>query len=329
MKISTHQLRRLIREAIELDLEVGDVILTGKFKNKRTVVKKIGTDDLGQPTINGIKALAFRIEKLMPQDKWSKVSKEELENEKLVEQITSRIQAKSLFGDYLFGDDRHLPAEDPEWNTAPEDALGRRLYKWFHGRVKAFARRDIMTMQQLRGLGMYLDVLEPPSGTAWRYTPLPWTRVESMLASVSPVDKIDVGDGKTMSVFEIGHKRLPIHLDKPIGRERYRHTRSWTITPTMFGKLARDWGGLAHSLEPEYPVVFFQADIDANRDSFLLNPAETRSFAAEFAYQNEVLQTGPLTLSGGFVYRPDKPIGQAFTRKKWDQAILSDILARV
>ena len=79
MKITKRQLRRIIWEVMELDLEVGDVILTGKFKNKRKVVKDFGKDDLGQPTINGMKALNFRIEKLMPKDKWSKESKEALE----------------------------------------------------------------------------------------------------------------------------------------------------------------------------------------------------------------------------------------------------------
>lgn len=77
MKVTKRQLRLLIREMLELDLEEGDVILTGRFKNKRTVVKKIGVDDLGQPTVNGMKALSFRIEKLMPKDQWSKKSKEE------------------------------------------------------------------------------------------------------------------------------------------------------------------------------------------------------------------------------------------------------------
>lgn len=77
MKVTKRQLRLIIREMLELDLEEGDVILTGRFKNKRTVVKKIGTDDLGQPTVNGMKALSFRIEKLMPKDQWSKKSKEE------------------------------------------------------------------------------------------------------------------------------------------------------------------------------------------------------------------------------------------------------------
>ena len=77
MKVTKRQLRLIIREMLELDLEEGDVILTGRFKNKRTVVKKIGVDDLGQPIVNGMKALSFRIEKLMPKDQWSKKSKEE------------------------------------------------------------------------------------------------------------------------------------------------------------------------------------------------------------------------------------------------------------
>ena len=66
----------IIREALDLDLEEGDVILTGRFKNKRAIVKDIGVDELGQPTINGMKVLNFRIEKLMPKDKWSKKSLE-------------------------------------------------------------------------------------------------------------------------------------------------------------------------------------------------------------------------------------------------------------
>ncbi len=82
MKITRHQLQKIIAEALDLDLEKGDVILTGRFKNKRTVVKDIGVDDMGQPTINGMKALNFRIEKLMPKSKWSKKTLEELEEEK-------------------------------------------------------------------------------------------------------------------------------------------------------------------------------------------------------------------------------------------------------
>ena len=76
MKITKRRLRKIIAEALDLDLEVGDVILTGRFKNKRTEVKEIGVDDLGQPTVNGMKALSFRVEKLMPKSNWSKQSLE-------------------------------------------------------------------------------------------------------------------------------------------------------------------------------------------------------------------------------------------------------------
>ena len=63
--------------SIELDIKVGDVVLGGKFKNKRIVVKTIGKDDLGQPTINGMSLLKMRIEKLLPVEKQSKETREE------------------------------------------------------------------------------------------------------------------------------------------------------------------------------------------------------------------------------------------------------------
>ena len=61
---------------VELDLEVGDVILTGRFKNKRTVVEELGTDSLGQPTVNGMKLLSLRLEKTMPPGRRSKETQE-------------------------------------------------------------------------------------------------------------------------------------------------------------------------------------------------------------------------------------------------------------
>ena len=59
------KLKDILTEKFEIDLEVGDTILRGKFKNKPVVVKSFGTDEHGQPTINGKKMLSFRIKKLM------------------------------------------------------------------------------------------------------------------------------------------------------------------------------------------------------------------------------------------------------------------------
>ena len=51
------------QEAIKLDIDVGDTILVGKFKNKKMKVKNIGKDKHGMPTINGRKATTFRYKK--------------------------------------------------------------------------------------------------------------------------------------------------------------------------------------------------------------------------------------------------------------------------
>ena len=50
-----------LNEKIVLDVEVGDTILVGRFKNKKLVVKDIGKDSHGMPTINGRKVTTFRI----------------------------------------------------------------------------------------------------------------------------------------------------------------------------------------------------------------------------------------------------------------------------
>lgn len=52
---------------ITLDIEKGDTLLGGRFKNIPMVVKETGTDELGQPTVNGKKLLSFRIKKEMPE----------------------------------------------------------------------------------------------------------------------------------------------------------------------------------------------------------------------------------------------------------------------
>ena len=75
MKTLLTEPRNYLHE-IQLDIKVGDVILGGKFKNKRVVVKNIGVDDKGQPTINGKSILKFRIEKLLPDDMKSKKTRD-------------------------------------------------------------------------------------------------------------------------------------------------------------------------------------------------------------------------------------------------------------
>lgn len=63
-----------LNESIKLDIEVGDTILSGKFRNKKVVVKTIGIDENGSPTVNGKSILNIRIEKLMKDKKKLKES---------------------------------------------------------------------------------------------------------------------------------------------------------------------------------------------------------------------------------------------------------------
>lgn len=46
---------------IKIPIEVGDEILTGRFKNKKIVVKSITYDEYGMPVINGRPVCNFRI----------------------------------------------------------------------------------------------------------------------------------------------------------------------------------------------------------------------------------------------------------------------------
>jgi tRNA nucleotidyltransferase/poly(A) polymerase/nicotinamide mononucleotide adenylyltransferase/GNAT superfamily N-acetyltransferase len=55
-----------VNEVITLPVEIGDTLLMGKFKNKKVVVKTIGKDEHGMPTINGKKVVTFRLGKKGP-----------------------------------------------------------------------------------------------------------------------------------------------------------------------------------------------------------------------------------------------------------------------
>ena len=53
-------------DGIFIPLKVGDIIHTGRFKNRKTTVKTIGQDEYGMPTVNGKRVMNFRI---LPDDK--------------------------------------------------------------------------------------------------------------------------------------------------------------------------------------------------------------------------------------------------------------------
>lgn len=60
MKKVDPSFKSIVSEDINIDVEVGDTIMTGRFKNSPKVVKSIGKDEHGMPTINGMKVVTFR-----------------------------------------------------------------------------------------------------------------------------------------------------------------------------------------------------------------------------------------------------------------------------
>jgi hypothetical protein len=61
---------KYIKEEIIIPIEIGDIILGGRFRNKRVVVKEIGTNEKGDITVNGKPLLKYRL-----------IPKEEVDNE--------------------------------------------------------------------------------------------------------------------------------------------------------------------------------------------------------------------------------------------------------
>lgn len=55
-------------EDIRIPIEIGDTILGGRFKNKKTVVKKIGKNAKGDITVNGKPLLKYRLMKESAED---------------------------------------------------------------------------------------------------------------------------------------------------------------------------------------------------------------------------------------------------------------------
>jgi len=52
---------KYLNEKIEIDIEIGDIILGGRFKNKKIKVKEIGTNEKGDITINGRPLMKYRL----------------------------------------------------------------------------------------------------------------------------------------------------------------------------------------------------------------------------------------------------------------------------
>ncbi|HIJ11944.1 TPA: hypothetical protein HA278_07845 [Candidatus Woesearchaeota archaeon] len=117
MKNLRRVIRHLLLETIPLDIKVGDVILTGRFKNRRSVVKSIGTDEYGQPTINGKSILKFKIEKNLAREKWSAKSRKKAPGQHKVRGYIKPVDAFKTLGEWEELVETLLDYQDKEIDT--------------------------------------------------------------------------------------------------------------------------------------------------------------------------------------------------------------------
>lgn len=102
---------------INLPIEIGDVILAGRFKNKKITVKEITFDEYGLPLVNGRGIMKIRIQKLMPTKPSiteSQTSTNDPKIQRLVDSINTLIKsAKDSDGDPIEVVDSSSTWEEP------------------------------------------------------------------------------------------------------------------------------------------------------------------------------------------------------------------------
>ena len=149
MKLNNAKMAKWIikASAITLDIEEGDTLLFGRYKNSPHVVKEIGTDEKGQPTVNGMKLLACRIKKNM--DKKAQAA-----------DLASILRGEQGLGEEELYDTLKLKGINPDVTRSAfeitEDCIRQNLSKW----KKLKLLPSIIQDKQPEFVPRFLDTLE-------------------------------------------------------------------------------------------------------------------------------------------------------------------------
>ena len=139
-----------LTEMIKLPVKVGDTILMGRFKNKKVVVKSIGKDEHGMPTINGKKVVTFRLMKegftIELEESCDKPMKDETEEQFRTRCFGVNPLAQPPKGLMRVGED----VEESKGRLRPADLLRRKAA--MAGKRAQIARRRARTMKRRKPL---------------------------------------------------------------------------------------------------------------------------------------------------------------------------------
>jgi hypothetical protein len=127
-----------LSEMIKLDINVGDTIMGGKFKNKKIVVKTIDKNEKGDITINGKPLLRFRI---LKEDKYRLVRRES----DMKHRIDNQLMMAKLQNDLHYVPLDHLIlhiADNVAVEMANELNLDDDEYITFRNQIKQYIRSN-------------------------------------------------------------------------------------------------------------------------------------------------------------------------------------------
>jgi hypothetical protein len=210
-----------------------------------------------------------------------------------------------IYGSYLFGMDR--PDVDPPESDTPEEwVLKQKLAKWFKGTRDVFTPEVIASLKSLRDSGKYTSVLQVPDGRIYRMLSINYE-------SWRGLTKDQKAQLKKEGTLIVKGGNLSLQRGKLVG--------SWTINKNMFRDALMAFMSLLS--RDKNTLIVCVADAGANRKELLLNPEKTTKIAKGYAWQEEVLQTGKISLieTHYYVIRPvdrtDKYMSEVDAVKKF------------
>jgi len=186
--------------------------------------------------------------------------------------------AGDVYGSYLFGMDRS-DVDPPEPDTPEEYVLKNKLARWFKGTRDIFTPEIIASLKSLRDSGKYASVLQVPNGRIYRMLSINYESWRGLTKEQKAQLKKD-------GTLIVKGGNLSLQRGKLVG--------SWTINKNMFRKALVAFLSLLS--KDKNTLIICVADAGANRKELLLNPDKTTKIAQGYAWQEEVLQTGKISL---------------------------------
>lgn len=206
---------------------------------------------------------------------------------KIIKEQMSVEDVESLYGKFLFGDER----KKKEPNTRIEQNLADNLRAWYFDQ-EHLSREKFQELIDLWSSGRFSDVLDTPSGTCFRCLIIP---SEKLSLPPSPVRKVK---NTEVLVYEIPGTSVSIYPDKfyaswSLGVEGAEHFLTHQVAENIFDYPVKE-KGTAPSL------LVWIGNTEENQENFIMNPKEIEELS--FSDEKEIFQIKNVLTQKGFIY---------------------------